>query len=175
MKSFFSFLFDEDKPVGKTAKAISEVVVIFFGATGLFLLLINIFSRYFLGIGLYWAEEYGRYCFILIIYFGLPLTIRANQMLKVDILASIFPKLQNFEDWVEIISGLFVSTICFVLGFQFTKMMHMFAEKSSTILWLPMWVIYAIMPVGMVFIFYAYAQRGYNQIMKKKAGKEDAA
>ena len=176
MKSgFLSVLFDEGKSVDKVVTAIQHFIVIFAGASGLILLFINIFSRYFLGIGIYWAEEYSRYCFVLIIYFGVPLTVKADQMLKVDILANIWPKLKDFEEWVEIVSGLVVAVICFVLGYQFTQMMHMFGEKSSTILWLPMWVIYAIMPVGMVFLFYRYAQRGYWLATKAKAGKEEAA
>ncbi|MBE6970167.1 MAG: TRAP transporter small permease [Ruminococcaceae bacterium] len=176
MKSgFLSTLFEEGKAVDKAVTAIQNFIVIFAGASSLFLLLTNIITRYFFGIGIHWAEEYSRYCFVLIIYFGVPLTVKADQMLRVDILANIFPKLKNFEEWVEIVSGLVVAVICFVLGYQFTGMMHMFGERSPVIISLPMWIVYAIMPAGMVFLFYAYAQRGYKLFMAEKAGKEGNA
>ena len=62
-------------------------------------------------------EEFCRMMFVFSGFLSMGYCVRKNKMLKVDILANIWPKLKDFEEWVEIVSGLVVSVICFVLPF----------------------------------------------------------
>ena len=161
------------RPVDKAVTLISNAVVIFAGFSSLLVMLVNIFGRYFFNFGLVWAEEYSRYCFITIIYFGMPMAVKNDKMLKVEILANIFPKLKDFEEVVEIVSGLAVAVFLFMFGYQFTNFTRMFKERSVSMSWLPMWVVYAILPVGCVFLFYRYCQRGYILFQKNKESSKN--
>lgn len=39
-----------------------------------------------------WPEEVSRYCFVYIAFFCIPMCIRDNRMLKVDIIVGLFPE-----------------------------------------------------------------------------------
>lgn len=39
-----------------------------------------------------WPEEIARYCFVYIAFFCIPMCIRDNRMLKVDIIVGLFPE-----------------------------------------------------------------------------------
>ena len=56
------------------------------------LIFLQILLRLFTGSTLSWPEEVSRYCFVYIAFICIPMCIRDNRMLKVDIIVDLFPK-----------------------------------------------------------------------------------
>jgi len=156
-------------PVDKAVTKLEHFIVMFAGFSALIIMFINIVLRYAAHFSLVWAEEYARYCLIIIVYFGASMAVQRKAMLKVEILASIFPKLKSVEEYVEIVLGMSTRVLLIIFGVQFVSFIMPFGEKSAAMNWLPMWIIYLIMPVGSAFIIFRYLQRALYVGQEKEA------
>ena len=161
-----------DSAVDRVVSAIEHAIVIFAGFSALLVMFINIMGRYFFAYSLVWAEEYTRYCLIILVYLGASIAVRRRQMLKVEILANIFPKLRTVTEYVEVVSGIVIMGILFVLGYQYVEFCMRFNERSASMRWLPMWVVYAILPAGAVFIIFRYIQYAIELAQLKEEKEE---
>ena len=161
-----------DSTVDHVVSAIEHAIVIFAGFSALLVMFVNIMGRYFFSYSLVWAEEYTRYCLIILVYLGASIAVRRRQMLKVEILANIFPKLRTVTEYVEVVSGIGIMSILFVLGCQYVQFCSRFNERSATLKWLPMWVVYAILPVSAVFIIFRYIQYAIDLAQPKEEKEE---
>jgi len=156
-------------PVDKAVTKLEHFIVMFAGFSALIIMFINIVLRYLAHFSLVWAEEYARYCLIIIVYFGASMAVQRKAMLKVEILASVFPKLKSVEEYVEIVLGIIILILLIIFGLQFVTFIMPFGEKSAAMNWLPMWIVYSIMPVGAVFIIFRYLQRALYVGQEKEA------
>ena len=156
-------------PVDNAVTRLEHFIVMFAGFSALIIMFVNIVLRYAAHFSLVWAEEYARYCLIIIVYFGASMAVQRKSMLKVEILASIFPKLKSVEEYVEIVLGIITLVLLIIFGLQFVTFIMPFGEKSAAMNWLPMWIIYLIMPVGSVFIIFRYLQRALYVGQDKEA------
>ena len=156
-------------PVDNAVTKLEHFIVMFAGFSALIIMFVNIALRYVAHFSLVWAEEYARYCLIIIVYFGASMAVQRNAMLKVEILASIFPKLKKVEAYAEIVLGIITLGLLVVFGMQFITFIMPFGEKSAAMNWLPMWIIYSIMPVGSLFIIFRYLQRALYVGQDKEA------
>jgi len=161
-----------DSTVDHVISFVEHTLVIFAGFSALLVMFINIMGRYFFAYSLVWAEEYTRYCLIILVYLGASIAVRRRQMLKVEILANIFPKLKTVTEYVEVVSGIGIMGILMVLGYQYVEFCARFNERSASMRWLPMWVVYAILPVGAVFIIFRYIQYAIELAQPKEKKEE---
>lgn len=161
-------------PVDTFITKLEHFIVMFAGFSALIVMFVNIALRYLAHFSLVWAEEYARYCLVIIVYFGASMAVQRRAMLKVEILSSVFPKLKAFEETVEVVFGIVVMALLISFGSQFITFIMPFGEKSAAMNWLPMWVVYCIMPAGCLFIAYRYVQRGIALLCNnaKKLEKE---
>lgn len=106
-----------------------------------------------------WAEEFCRFCWIWSVFVSLPYTIRKGSMLRVNVLADLFPSV--VRNVLNVAVDLITAASMLLLGWHavgvISKIMAS-GETSPAMLW-PMWVVYSIMLLG----FFLGALRGVQQ------------
>jgi TRAP-type C4-dicarboxylate transport system permease small subunit len=145
---------------------------IIFAAVGvcLCILFINVVMRYLFSYALGWTEELASYLQILIVYIGCVIAVGANTQIKVSILADTFPSLRKYMDFISD-TGAFIFSVCIVtFGFQFVIMQWNTGQKSVS-LSIPMYLIYAMLPLGGLLMALQYGRKIINLILKKKPGE----
>ena len=112
----------------------------------------QIFCRYVLHNTMAWPEEFSRYCFVVTGMFAIPLCIRRETMLRVDIIVGIFKERQKeILFLVSDILSLFLWAYLWVCSFKVADASFHPIVYSTSMTWFPMSVIYCI-PVFTLFL-----------------------
>lgn len=150
---------------------IAETIIFASVGVCLCILFINVIMRYLFSYALGWTEELASYLQILIVYVGCIIAVGANTQIKVSILADTYPSVRKYLDFVSD-TGAFIFSVCIVvLGFQFVTIQWNTGQKSVA-LSIPMYLIYAILPLGGLLMALQYGQKIIKLILKKKPGKQ---
>jgi len=140
-----------EKILSQTEEAIILVSIV----SSLLFVFVNIVLRYLFSGGFVAAEEYARYTMVLLVYIGLSQVVKKRGMIKVDIINTLVAKLKLPLDFFSNIASLVVAIILIWFGFQFTA--WQFANDQKSIgMELPLWIAYAIVPVGGVLMLIRY-------------------
>jgi TRAP-type C4-dicarboxylate transport system permease small subunit len=118
------------------------------------------FSRFFLGVSYFWAEESVR--FLLVWAFFLTLGIAGFRQfhIRTELFVQRFsPALQRFSWMLSCVFGMIFAGI---LGYSSIDQVHRYYTMgmlSESNLEVPMWIVFLAMPIGGIamFIYYAYA------------------
>lgn len=135
-----------------------------------FLLFINVVLRVF-GLSIDWAEEFSRYSIIWITFIGGSICIYKGAHIGIDsITALLSSKGKIFLSIFTIIVSLVFSVIFTAKTFNLVKVTFITGQLSST-LEVPMWIVYAAMPVGGVLMIIRFLQSLAKEIKKLKEGE----
>lgn len=134
------------------------------------ILLIQILMRAVVGSSLTWAEEVARYFYVWSVFLSIGCTIRTKNILKVDLILEHMPK--PLRRTVEIILDLINVVLYAYLSYYavLTVQSVQVSGQTSPALEIPMYLVYAIIPVGFVLASLRSVQKIYFDVTGKKMG-----
>ena len=126
---------------------ISYAVAAFCMVAVILLIFINVLCRYVFSFSISWSEEMTRYMFIGTLFFTLNIMVSQNAALRVDILDNFIHN-QRSKHILNLIT--YVLTVVALLVFTLSGVMLVQAGLTSVSpsMHIPMWIIYAMMPLG---------------------------
>ena len=126
---------------------ISYAVAAFGMFAVILLIFINVLCRYVFSFSISWSEEMTRYMFIGTLFFTLNIMVSQNAALRVDILDNFIHN-QRSKHILNLIT--YVLTVVALLVFTLSGVMLVQAGLTSVSpsMHIPMWIIYAMMPLG---------------------------
>ena len=126
---------------------ISYAVAAFCMFAVILLIFINVLCRYVFSFSISWSEEMTRYMFIGTLFFTLNIMVSQNAALRVDILDNFIHN-QRSKHILNLIT--YVLTVVALLVFTLSGVMLVQAWLTSVSpsMHIPMWIIYAMMPLG---------------------------
>lgn len=115
------------------------------------LIFLQVFTRYVMGDAMSWTEEASRYIFIWLIFLSVGIAFVEKKHIAIDIIMDRLPKTAQrvLQQFVYILL-MGVSVFLLVQGLSLVEQMQTFNQKSAN-LQLPMWIVYAALPVGFFF------------------------
>jgi C4-dicarboxylate transporter, DctQ subunit len=141
--------------IEKILSQTEEVIILVAIISSLLFVFVNIVLRYLFAGGFVAAEEYARYTMVLLVYIGLSQVVKKRGMIKVDILNAFIKKLQLPLDIFSNIVSLAVAVFLIWFGWEFTAWQFTTDQKSIG-MELPLWIAYAVVPLGGVLILIRY-------------------
>ena len=126
---------------------ISYAVAAFCMFAVILLIFINVLCRYVFSFSISWSEEMTRYMYIGTLFFTLNIMVSQNAALRVDILDNFIHN-QRSKHILNLIT--YVLTVVALLVFTLSGVMLVQAGLTSVSpsMHIPMWIIYAMMPLG---------------------------
>jgi TRAP-type C4-dicarboxylate transport system permease small subunit len=134
--------------------------------------LIDVFGRTFLGVGITWGQEMSRNGEIVIAAMGISYGVRAGKHIKVDIIQTLFPKLQRP---MEIFGDVVVMLFCIFTAYYGTAKLAATLKSGATtaVMQIPTFYIYLIMEIGLILAAFRVVEKYVKEILAgKKGGKE---
>lgn len=129
-------------------------------------LFVNVVLRIF-DTSLMWAEELARYSIVWITFVGASVCVYKGAHIGVDVIMNIIgEKPKKVLSIILAIFSLFFSVVFTYFSFKITMNVHGTNQASST-LGIPMYLVYAAMPVGGILMSIRYFQEFFSLI---KAG-----
>ncbi|WP_294150485.1 TRAP transporter small permease [uncultured Clostridium sp.] len=132
------------------------------------ILLIQILMRAVVGNSLTWAEEVARYFYVWSVFLSLGCTIRNGTVLRVDLLLELLPK--RLRQLIEILLDLINVVLYAGLAYFSVSVMQkvQISGQTSPALEIPMYLVYAIIPIGFVMASLRSVQKIYFDATGKK-------
>jgi len=120
-----------------------------------------------------WAEEISCYLFIFMVWIPLGGILKGNHNIALDIVINkISPKNKNRVELINLFVGLL---FCFILawyGVKYSFFQYSFDFRSSTLLAVPLWIPYLIIPFGAFLISLQYVVKITKNIYSLSAKKQ---
>jgi TRAP-type C4-dicarboxylate transport system permease small subunit len=124
----------------------------------------GVFTRYAMGSQASWSEELARFLLIWIGILGAAYASGQNMHLAIDLLS---PKLEgDSKRWLNIIIKtliiLFAFCVLIIGGFRLLYISQVLGQLSPA-LRIPMWIVYAVVPIsGILIIYYKLTEHPSN-------------
>lgn len=120
-----------------------------------------------------WTEELTRYSFIWCAYFGVSLGVKRDAHISVMAVIDLLPKkVQKVMRIVANLLFLAFAVLIFVLGLKTAMQIKMLGRKSPA-MEIPMYYVYAALPVGFFCIILRLLQSIYHQIRDFGKGPDE--
>jgi TRAP-type C4-dicarboxylate transport system permease small subunit len=133
----------------------------------------QVIMRYIFSNAPSWTEELTRYAFIWCAYFGVSLGIKKDAHISVMAVINLLPKKgQKVMHIVANLIFLAFAVIILVLGYQ-TMVTVASLGRRSPALEIPMYLVYAALPVGFICIVVRLIQAIYKQVRNFKQEEEE--
>ncbi|OHO31031.1 hypothetical protein HMPREF2736_02800 [Corynebacterium sp. HMSC036E10] len=120
----------------------------------------QVFARFILGSSITWSEELARYLFIWLIFLMLGSVTLHGEQIAVDAFVN------RLSGGARTVAGIFIIAICTVInvvllvkGIELTYAQYDLQQQSAAMR-LPMWLVYAALPVGMLIMVLRSIQLG---------------
>lgn len=110
------------------------------------LIFINVLCRYVFEFSISWSDEMTRYMFIGTLFFTLNIMVSQNAALRVDILDNIVHGKGTFI--LDIVTYLLTIVALLVFTISGAMLVQAGFTSVSPSMHIPMWIIYAMMPLG---------------------------
>lgn len=129
---------------------IFESSVVGFGILSMTILIfINVILRYVFKNSWTWAEELGRYIMIWLTFIGASLCVRENIHVVMDAILNTIPaKIRKAMIVLIYLGSAIVSLYLGYLGWKYMYKVKEAGQFSTVMEFLPMWVVYLVMPIG---------------------------
>lgn len=152
-----------------------EVIIVILLAIMTISIFYQVIMRYIFGRAPSWTEELTRYAFIWCAYFGVSLGVKRDAHISVLAAINLLPK--KGQEWMHIVANLIFlvfSVIILKLGVDTMLSIARLGRRSAA-LEIPMWIVYAALPVGFVCIILRLCQAIFFQCKAlRSAGAEDS-
>lgn len=129
---------------------------------------INVVLRNFFTNAITWAEEFARFCIIGVTFVGLGVAVREKAHMRITaIYDNVGPKKKVAFDLVVNAVAMAIAAFLLVHGTRITMRIHKMKQVSPS-MGLPMWIMYATIPVGCALMIIRLAQDIYELLKKAK-------
>lgn len=111
------------KKIGKVVKSDFELYIgsIFLSITSL-LVIMNVFTRYFLKFTYHWSEEVAVGAFVWVIFLGLANAYKTHHLIGVEVIMEILPKKgRNVVEFITSIIVTILSSLMFFFSFKYVS------------------------------------------------------
>lgn len=133
------------------------------------ILFINVVLRFF-GTSIMWAEELARYAIVWITFVGASVCVYKGAHIGVDVIMNILgEKSKKILSLILVLFSLIFSLTFTYFSLKITMNVHGTNQVSST-LGVPMYIVYAAMPVGGILMSIRYLQECISKI---KVGEKE--
>lgn len=134
-----------------------------------FLLFANVVLRFGFSSGLVWSEEAVRYTIIWIVIGGIGAAAREKAHMSITALHELLKndKLNRILDGVILLVSLAFGLFLVIVGYQLIASMQANMQRSPA-MEIPLWVVYASLPVGGLLFVYRIGQA----IWKLRTGRQ---
>lgn len=107
-----------------------------------------------------WSEELARYIFIGVTFLGASLAIKKRESIKIDFFTKLLP--EKYRLRLRFVSSIFIIIFSLYMVFYGSTMVGSLLESSQTspALHIPMFIPYAIIPLGFLIIIIRTIQTG---------------
>ncbi len=128
----------------------------------------GIVARYIFNNSPIWAEEICCYLFIFMVWMPLGWILKGDHNIALDlVIKNVSPEKRR---WLEIINSFVGFLFCLVLfwySVKYTFFQYRFDFRSSTLLAVPLWIPYLVIPLGVILITLQYLVkiRGYISLL----------
>lgn len=143
---------------------LERYVGMFFSASMVILLFLQVVSRYIFRYSLPWSEELALICFILSIYFGASQAVKRKQHLKIEILTNFLPP--KIKKVFEILSNAVFFAFCVYITkglLAITSMLYRSHNKTA-VTGIPKAYIYIFLPITMILMAFRLIQETVRTI-----------
>ena len=159
------------KVLKKLEESFEEILMGIFLIGMSLILLLQILMR-MTGNSLTWAEEVARYMYVWSVFLSVACTLRAGNVLKVDLIHQMLPKtlrrvLETLLDLINVALFGYLARNAFTL----VQQVQMSNQKSPA-LEIPMYYVYWIIPIGFALACIRSIQRVYFDVTGKKTDVE---
>ncbi|MFF0990649.1 TRAP transporter small permease [Kocuria nitroreducens] len=111
---------------------------------------LQVIARYVFGDSFAWSEELARYCFIWLIYVTLGAVVLNAQHITVDAVVSRLPEGMR-RGWEQAIQVIILALNIFLIVYGMILVLRVAdLGQLSAALQMPMWLVYAAVPVGLL-------------------------
>ncbi len=141
------------------------------------LTVVQIITRSVFKTGIHWLEEFGRYILLYSTFIGAGIAIKSDEHPRMTAIIAILPEKIGYI--VRILGDLICAVILLVLDYYaWIQVTNVFVRGTRTsTLPLPMWIVYAILPVAMIImsVRYFFSARDKYVLLKdlKDKGRGD--
>ena len=132
------------------------------------ILMAQILMRVFAQNSLPWAEEVARYFYVWSVFLSIACTIRMKNILRVDFLLQVMPKslTRIFEVIIDLVNAVLYGYLAY---HSVTVVQNVQASaQTSPASKIPMYMIYAIVPVGFALASVRSVQKIYFDVLGEK-------
>jgi|SRR5690625_3843533 len=130
----------------------------------------QVFSRTFLGLSIYWSEEFARYCLIWITFIGASIAYKNIELAMFDL---IIEKISLNWRWLYLIV-LDIIVLTFIVITIYYGLLKIIEPttlmNSSPALKLPIWIVYLSVPIGFTFMLIHNINFIFQKIKMKASG-----
>lgn len=152
---------------------VEDVLAGTFLSVGISLILYGVIMRYAFNEPKAWVEEVANYTIVWGALLGVPIALRDNHHIQVDILYDKMPK--SIKRLMDIFSG--VMGIVFCLFYTYYGYLLVAKRYTSGMVsmdvGIPMWLVYMILPISGVMFLLRFIEKLINIIKVKKDDKVD--
>jgi len=125
---------------------------------------LQVFMRKVMNSSLSWPEEFCRYCYVWTCFLTVAYTVRYGNMLRVTVVADLFPKTARKIIFILInVICLVVFSVFFINSVDVVKTLTVIGQKS-TAMRLPMYLVYLCTVIGFGLASLRMIQAIYKQI-----------
>jgi TRAP-type C4-dicarboxylate transport system permease small subunit len=139
------------------------------------LMFYDVVARYIFKASPPWAQELARYSMLYITFIGVSYGLRYDAHIKVDIMASLFPKSRPVLDVISDIGMLIFAVILVYAGIPKLQSLAR-SGQVSTAMRIPMVYVYMGLEIGWMMCLLRIAQKYILRLVYKKGfdiGEED--
>lgn len=135
---------------------LSLATLLALAATGI--MLMEAFSRGFLGHSYFWAEESVRYLMVWAFFLAIGATGRNGMHIRTEMLADALPPRGRWAcNLLASLAGVVFAVILFLASIPQAQRYYTMGMMTESTLDLPMWALFLAMPIGAVLLAVYYA------------------
>lgn len=136
------------------------LLIIILSATSI-IVFAQVVARYVFDDAFYWSEEISRYLFIWLIYIALSYAVKTDKHIRMDSLVSLNILSDTGKKIVVFIADLIFLVFSLFIAYYGTQVLLVTVRRGQTMpsTELPMWLVYAAVPLGYFICSFRLVQR----------------
>ena len=139
---------------------------------GLVSLIINVILRYGFNYALAWSEELIRHIIIYTTFIGCSAAIKNRNMITIDALPQMVPRLKVPLTYVSHLATLVYSVVISIFGYNMA-LLQAATHQKTIILQIPLVILYCVLPLMGVMMFIRTIQIIYEDVNTHFVAKEE--
>ena len=135
----------------------------------IFVTFFAVVMRYFISRPITWGEEVQLFCIVVVVFFGAGAGFRTGSHVAIDFLVDLLPrKMQKIVGVIIYLVSIIVLVYFLVQSFFFAQQMYT-TQRTTDILNIPFYIIYAAFPIGCLLMIANYTLSVYLRLTDGEA------